>query len=341
MSVDPANPDPRSIHRAAELLKSGRLVAFPTETVYGLGANALSQEAVAAIFLAKGRPAFNPLIVHLPDVASARRLTSEWPDAAQRLAAEFWPGPLSLVLRKANRVPDVVTGGRATVAIRVPENPVALALLRATALPIAAPSANRSEQLSPTTAQHVYRSLAGRIPLIVDGGPTTGGIESTVVAITDRGVRLLRPGPITPAEIEAVVGPIYRSDVDTAGESEYASPGMMLRHYAPRATLQLQENPLSLVEELVRSGERVGWLALDHLPDIKTVEDLNKLNATEHSLVLVRMPLAPSGYANALYAVLHNLDEIGVTRIVVEEPPNTEPWLAIRDRLMRAQVKRL
>src|SRR5579872_2410044 len=198
----------RAIDRAAELLRAGRLVAFPTETVYGLGAKALSAEAVARIFAAKGRPAYNPVIVHVSDAGAAQELVADWPDIADRLAAAFWPGPLTLVLPKSLLVPDEVTAGSQTVAVRVPSHAVALALLRAAGAPVAAPSANRSMLLSPTTAEHVLEGLDGRIDAVLDAGPAPGGIESTVIGLADSPPRLLRPGLISPAQIEAVIGRI-------------------------------------------------------------------------------------------------------------------------------------
>ncbi len=235
ISVSINSPEADRIARAAEVLRNGKLVAFPTETVYGLGANALDAEAVARIFVAKGRPTKNPLIVHVPDMNSARALVMEWPENAAKLAAKFWPGPLTLVLPKRDIVPDIVTAGGTTVALRVPAHPIALALLKEAGVPVAAPSANRSMRLSPTTAEHVAGGLAGRIDLILDGGPTTGGIESTVLSLVGETPTLLRPGLISPAEIEAVIGPILRiSDraVDNAGEEKpLLSPGMLSRHF--------------------------------------------------------------------------------------------------------------
>src|SRR4051794_21935732 len=230
LNVDPANPDPEVIRRAAELIRAGRLVAFPTETVYGLGANALDAAAVARVFQAKGRPPTNPLIVHLDGVDQIAQVAAGWPKVAVRLAERFWPGPLTLVLPKRPEVPDVVTAGGPTVAVRVPAHPVAQALLRAAGVPVAAPSANRSTELSPTTAAHVLRGLDGRIELILDGGPTPGGIESTVVDVTASPLRLLRPGLVTPAELEAVVGPVARGEPGasaTGGGRPLPSPGML------------------------------------------------------------------------------------------------------------------
>ncbi|HEX4470144.1 MAG TPA: L-threonylcarbamoyladenylate synthase, partial [Gemmatimonadaceae bacterium] len=202
--VDPTSPEVSAIAQAAEILRGGGLVAFPTETVYGLGANALDAGAVERIYSAKGRPSFNPLIVHVPDADGARALASEWPEPASRVAEKFWPGPLTIVLPKRSVVPDNVTAGLDSVALRVPANPVALALLRAARIPLAAPSANRSTELSPTTARHVERSLGDRVDLILDGGQTSVGIESTVLDLRSTRAAILRPGVIGARELEAL-----------------------------------------------------------------------------------------------------------------------------------------
>jgi L-threonylcarbamoyladenylate synthase len=326
--------DRNAIAEAAELLRRGGLVAFPTETVYGLGANALDSTAVRRIFEAKGRPAVNPIIVHVATVDQVPLVAADWPETAARLAERFWPGPLTLVLPKSPGVPDVVTVGGPTVGVRVPAHPVALALLRAAGVPLAAPSANRSSELSPTTAEHVLRGLTGRIDLILDGGPTAGGIESTVLDLTIEPPRLLRPGLVTPAMIEAVIGRIARSSepealatvtqltVADASGSALRSPGLMAKHYAPRAQLEvIAGDGRRRVEAL--AGVRLGWLTwpgVDELP----------------GTVRVTMPKEPSAYAAKLYAALHDLDMAGVERIVVAEPPTGEEWLAVRDRLRRA-----
>jgi L-threonylcarbamoyladenylate synthase len=330
LTINPDAAEPEAIARAAEVLRRGGLVAFPTETVYGLGAAALDPAAVARIFAAKGRPATNPLIVHITDADEARSLTAAWPEEAAQLAERFWPGPLTLVLPRAARVPALVTAGGPTVALRVPAHPVALALLRAAALPVAAPSANRSTGLSPTRAEHVLRGLGGRIDLILDGGPTAGGLESTVLDVTTDPPRLLRPGLVTPAEIETEIGPILRPEQahPEASEQPLRSPGMLRRHYAPRTPLEcVAEDGDKRVEELLRRGLRIGWLVLE-TADVRERPGL---------LVLV-LPREPAAYAAGLYAALHKLDEAGVERIVVTLPPTTEEWLAVQDRLRRASA---
>ncbi len=331
IEVDSEYPDPALIAQAAERLRQGDLVAFPTETVYGLGANALDAEAVAQIFAAKGRPARNPLIVHVADGNAARELVTGWPDAAARLAEAFWPGPLTLVLPRRPQIPDIVTGGGPTVGIRVPAHPVALALLRAAGVPVAAPSANRSLQLSPTRAEHVLQSLGGRIPLILDGGATSGGLESTVLNLSGDIPQLLRPGLLSPTEIEAIIGPIQRSAnlPASADDAPLPAPGMLSRHYAPRAPLELNADGITnriCALRLLSQGKRVGWLTFD--PTLPTLP----------GLVAVAMSRDPALYANRLYAALHELDAAGVDRIFVDTPPDEETWLAVRDRLARAAV---
>ncbi len=321
---------PDALHRAAQVLRRGGLVAFPTETVYGLGANALDGAAVARIFAAKGRPASNPVIVHVADIAEVAAVAAAWPDEARRLAGRFWPGPLTLVLPRGPAVPDVVTAGGPTVAVRLPAHPVARQLIAAAGVPLAAPSANRSSHLSPTRAEHVLRDLDGRIDLILDGGPTTGGIESTVLDLTSRPARLLRPGLVPPDAIEAVIGPISRALPAAApAAAALPSPGMLPRHYAPRTPLECIEGPAQpRLEELSRAGLRIAWLTHDPagVPPLPS------------GVVVAPLPADPAGYAAQLYAVLHALDDGRFDRIVATLPPEGDDWLGIRDRLRRASV---
>jgi L-threonylcarbamoyladenylate synthase len=231
---------PEEIRQAAALLRAGKLVAFPTETVYGLGANALDPEAVARIFAAKGRPTSSPIIVHISSMEMVKTVVAEWPGVAQCLAEKFWPGPLTLVLKKQPAVPDLVTAGLPTVGVRLPAHPVALALIERAQLPIAAPSANRFTQLSPTTAEHVREGLGGLVDYILDGGPCVVGIESTVLSLTSSAPVLLRPGGISRQQIEAVIGPVT---LQARPSSEaHPSPGMHPRHYSPRTRLLLVTN---------------------------------------------------------------------------------------------------
>jgi L-threonylcarbamoyladenylate synthase len=332
--VDPAAPDMVAVEEAARVLRRGGLVAFPTETVYGLGANALDAAATAGIFAAKGRPANNPLIVHIADASEVGRIAADWPQSAARLAERFWPGPLTLVLLKCDAVPDVVTAKGPTVAVRVPAHPVAQALLRAAAVPIAAPSANRSAELSPTRAEHVLRGLDGRIEILLDGGPTSGGIESTVLDLTATPPRLLRPGPIGVAELEAVIGSLAPArSLPVAARHDLQplpSPGMLPRHYSPRTPLECVEagREQDRIAQLLGQRRRVGWLTFaDFAQQIPSEVDLRLL------------PPDPSGYAAQLYAVLHELDAAGLDRILVTLPPEADAWLAVRDRLRRAASK--
>jgi L-threonylcarbamoyladenylate synthase len=325
LPVDPTAPEPRPIARAARVLRGGGLVAFPTETVYGLGANALDAWAVGRIFEAKGRPATNPLIVHLSTPEHVRRVVAEWPEVAARLAERFWPGPLTLVLPKNPAVPDVVTAGGPTVGVRVPGHPVALCLVRAARVPVAAPSANRSTRLSPTRAEHVLADLGECIDLILDGGACPGGIESTVLDLTTTPPRLLRPGLVDPGALEEVIGPIARPTAP-AGPGPLPSPGMMPRHYAPRTPLECVEGTgEQRVRALHQAGLRVGWLTFFPGPE-----------ACPPGVVRVRLTGDPAGYSAVLYAALHALDRQGLDRIVAALPPDTDEWLAVRDRLRRA-----
>jgi L-threonylcarbamoyladenylate synthase len=296
------------ISEAARLIRLGGLVAFPTETVYGLGANALDAAAVRRIFEAKGRPSTSPLIVHVDSIEMARNLAREWPPAADTLAQRWWPGPLTMVLRKQPQVPNIVTAGLDTVGLRMPAHPLALELIRAAGVPIAAPSANRFTALSPTTAEHVRESLADVVDCIVDGGPTTVGIESTVISLAGPPV-LLRHGMIGHDEIEELIGPVR-----TAGtvKGAHPSPGMHPRHYSPRTPLLLGAPPA------------VGRGA--HL----------FLTRPGTAARTVGMPREARAYAAALYATLHTLDSEGFDWVAVEMPPDTPEWAGVRDRLTRA-----
>jgi L-threonylcarbamoyladenylate synthase len=327
MRTERLTADAASIARAAEILRRGGLVAFPTETVYGLGARADDSRAVCAIFEAKGRPAGNPLIVHVPDVAAARALAVEWPAAAERLAQRFWPGPLTLiVVRRRDRIIDEVAACGPTVALRVPAHPVARALLAASNLPVAAPSANRSTAISPTTADHVEKSLGGRIDAIVDGGATDHGIESTIIDVTTSPASLLRPGTL-PAETLAALIPLrVHSGLVTARGERAPAPGTHARHYAPRARVALvpPEVVRSEVARAAGSGALVG--AIEY--GARTV-------AGPRAELL---PAEPAGYAAALYAALHRLEDTGCDAIVIAAVPHAPAWDAVRDRLQRASA---
>jgi L-threonylcarbamoyladenylate synthase len=330
IQVDSKAPESNLIAEAAKVLRAGGLVAFPTETVYGLGANALEAAAVSRIFVAKGRPANNPVIVHIAETKQAEDLVTLWPETAVLLANRFWPGPLTFVLSRRPSIPDIVTAGGPTVAIRMPAHPVALALLRTVQVPIAAPSANRSTYLSPTRPEHVLSGLEGRIDLLVDAGPTAGGIESTVIDLTTSPPRLLRPGLIAAADLEAAVGKVDQSLV-TVGplvSEPLKSPGMLERHYAPRARLEcVEKDALALAMEHLSNGLRTGLLTFGQ-----------SLSVANPLLTTVIMPTEPAAYAAQLYAVLHDLDRPGIDRIVVALPPDAPEWMAVRDRLMKAST---
>jgi L-threonylcarbamoyladenylate synthase len=310
---------PADLDTAADLLRRGGLVAFPTETVYGLGALALEPLGVRAIYAAKGRASTNPLIVHVLGEDEARPLCARWPIEAQELVTRFWPGPLTIVLPRTDRVPDEVTGGGATVAVRAPSHPAARKLLARVGAPLAAPSANRSEHVSPTTAAHVLRDLNGRIDAVVDGGRCPVGIESTVVALTDNGPRLLRAGAVSRAQLEELLGEVPDA---APGALIGASPGQGKRHYAPAALVRLA--PASLLPRVAADLPRpVG--ALLH----------GDVVFPDHVIAL-RLPSDPIGYARDLYAALRDLEDRGCTSICIESVPASAQWDAIRDRLMRA-----
>ena len=293
-----------SLSDAAARIREGGVVAFPTETVYGLGASALDAAAVAKIFELKGRPGSSPLIVHVSSIEMAKKYAADWPPVADDLARRHWPGPLTIVVKKSPAIPDIVTAGLGTVGLRMPAHPLALELIDLAGVPIAAPSANRFMHLSPTTAQHVADELGDAVE-ILDGGPCQVGIESTVVSVVDGGLTLLRPGMIS---IDATVAA-------PASEGPYPSPGMHPRHYSPRTRLLLVDTPLALPD---RRGAYVWW---------------KKAGLTTCSR---RMPRNPAAYAARLYDVLHELDQENWPWIAVESPPSTPEWSAILDRLRRA-----
>jgi len=325
LRVDPGAPDAAVLRVAARVLRDGGLVAFPTETVYGLGANALDESAVARLYAAKGRPRFNPLIVHVVDVEGARALVSHWPKSAEQLARTFWPGPVTLVLLKRDIVPDGITAGLSSVAVRVPAHPVALTLLREAGIPVAAPSANRFTELSPTTAAHVVESLGSSVDIVLDGGPTIVGIESTVVDLTGALPRVLRPGMIGAAQIAAVVGALDERPMSAADGEARPSPGLVERHYAPSARLLpfdegTRDAAIARAIAEAVAGARVGSVAFTPLP----VTDARV------------MPRDATAYARRLYAELHALDELECDLILVERVPDAPEWAGVRDRLERA-----
>lgn len=334
-ALPPADTE-AALDRAARLLVEGGLVAIPTETVYGLASRADDPEAVKRIFAAKGRPASNPLIVHVADEAMARRLAGAWPDVAARITARLWPGPVTVVVPRGETIPDEVTAGGATVALRCPAHPLTRRLIEKAGVPLAAPSANRSLAVSPTTAAHVLESLGNRIELILDGGPCSRGIESTVIDCTASPPRILRPGPVGRQQLEAILGERLGAAVETAADAPAAvarSPGMLARHYAPKTPLVLASDAAARVAALLGSGKRVGWLTLT--PEASETRRL----AVSRDLIVIPMPADPDAFAAQLYATLHALDKRELATIVVDEPPADDAWRAVRDRLTRAATR--
>ncbi len=317
-------PDPARIEEAARLLNAGELVAFPTETVYGLGADAANPAAVARIFAAKGRPHSHPLIVHVSNLDAARELAAGVPDTARKLAEAFWPGPLTLVLPKAEHVLAAVTGGQSSVALRAPAHPIARALLAAFGRGIAAPSANRYGRISPTRAADVREELGGAVALVLDGGDCAVGLESTIVACLGGRVTLLRPGAVSRSQVADVVGIV--SDPDAAAPR---TPGRQHVHYAPDTPLVIADST-SLhrqVQDALAAGERIAVLARSAAP------------CASERLTWRQMPAQPAGYGRSLYAALRELDRAGAQRILVEAVPVDEIWAAVADRLARAAAR--
>lgn len=291
------------IEGAVQILRSGGVIGLPTETVYGLAADATNADAVAKIFAIKGRPSSNPLIVHVADVAAARRYAADWPDAAERLATAVWPGPLTIVVTRAAAIPDIVTAGGPTVGLRVPDHALARQVLAAFDGPLAAPSANRSNHVSPTTAAHVRDEFGDAVPVVIDGGPCAVGIESTVVDVSSGGWRVLRPGAITAEQIERVIGSGPSADGSHAAVAR--SPGQLPVHYAPAT-------PAFRFESHERQG-------------------IDLTNA-----VVLEPTLDAESYARNLYARLRMLDTQALDAIYIEMPPDAPAWRAVRDRLLRA-----
>lgn len=308
---------PADIECAAQLLKQGQLVAIPTETVYGLAADATQPEAVKQIFSAKGRPANHPLIVHLGSAEQLCEWATDIADEAYQLAQAFWPGPLTMLLPKAEHVSPVVTGGLDTIGIRVPAHPVLLEILKNHRLAVAAPSANPYKKLSPTSAQQVLEGLNGKLAAVLDGGECQHGLESTIVDLTCKPFRVLRAGPITASELSAVLG----QEVVQPQVHQVAVPGNVDSHYQPKTRLRVID---ALENELATAGNIK--IALLHL---------SELQASEQRL-LKPMPQDAKAYGQALYRSLAEVDKWGVDEIWLERPPQGETWLAVHDRLRRA-----
>jgi L-threonylcarbamoyladenylate synthase len=325
-------PSAENIARAADLLRHGGLVAFPTETVYGLGADARNADAVAKIFAAKGRPQDHPVIVHLAGTDQLEQWAAEVPESARALAEKFWPGPLTMVLKRAARVNDAITGGQDTIGLRIPAHPVAQQLLRAFGYGIAAPSANRFGRISPTTAAHVREEFAGKadrgraevVGIILDGGPSAFGIESTILDLSRGRPVLLRPGGISAAEISAVLGVEIEAAAQSGAANQPRAPGMLESHYAPSTPLSLIKND-SLQGEISQAGPAgIAVLAFGKAPPGFARK------------CWIEAPREASSYAHALYANLRALDAQGCARMLVETPPEDAAWAAVNDRLHRA-----
>ena len=327
MRVNPEAPEEDTIRKAARVLRRGGLVAFPTETVYGLGADALNAEAVQAIFVAKGRPLDNPIIVHVAGVEELKLTTDDITTEQEALADKFWPGPLTMIFKKSARLPAAVTAGRNTVAVRMPRNEVALALIKAAGNPVAAPSANLSGRPSPTAAEHVFEDLNGRIQLILDGGPVEVGLESTVLDTSRRPPVILRPGAITREELEILIGPVAMGG---KGQLLARSPGTRHRHYSPRARVILAaENDVSAISHLVeqhrQGGRKMGVILHNPMP----IED--------EPMVRVRiLPNELDQLARQLFAAMRELDQMDVEVMIIEKTREEGIGAAVMDRLTRA-----
>ncbi len=334
LTIENADKFEQAATRAAELLADGQLAALPTETVYGLAADAFNHQAIASIYTTKGRPSTNPLIVHVADKPMLLECVREWPDIAEKFSQAFWPGPLTLVLPKSDRISDHITAGLDSVAVRWPGHPFMRAVIKKLGRPIAAPSANLANQLSPTSAEHVQAQLEGRIPLIVDGGAANVGIESTVLDLCGQNPTVLRPGIVHLESLRAVAAStVHRSAVQSPGAQK--SPGLHHKHYAPKARVVVldrsdQSDQSDLTDRLRRLGIQPGQAC---------VLGLECLPAPEDYLRVCFIPHDPEAYARALYAELFLCDQLGPKWIIVEQVPDTPAWEGVRDRLARAAAE--
>lgn len=321
----------KAVRRAAELLRAGEVVALPTETVYGLAANALNPTAVEKIFQIKGRPAHNPIIVHVSGNEMAQACVSAWPDLADRLSRAFWPGPLTLVLPRAGNIPDNVTAGGVTVGVRWPGHPFMQAVIRECGFPLAAPSANLSNRISPTNAEHVRAQLGANIPLIVDGGQSQVGIESTVLDLSELPPRILRPGMIHAESLAAVCGPLreLREGASAGHNTALRSPGLLKKHYSPRAKLIVLAWPDDATLHARLAAQNAPPAATHIIAHTRIPSGFNAANVSV-------IPHDAEAFARALYAEWHRCDEAGAQLIVVEAPPDSPEWSGIADRLRRA-----
>jgi L-threonylcarbamoyladenylate synthase len=337
--VDPGAPSPDAVREAVRVLRAGGLVGLPTETVYGLAARALDERAIARVFAAKGRPAHHPLIAHVLDEAHARPLAARWPELAARLASAFWPGPLTLVVDRAGDVPAALAGGGESIAVRAPSHAVAQSVIAALGEPIAAPSANPYQGLSPTRASHVARQLGDHVDLVLDAGPCEAGIESTVVDVRGDRPRVLRLGALRVAALRAVVPDLDGGPGDAGPDEPRASPGMDARHYAPRAALRLAGTALAARQAAARwlaDGHRVGLILRSGDGDAATAGEGG--DGVDPRLLVRVLPDEPAAYARLLFETLHELDSRDVAAIVAQAVPADEAWWAVADRLRRASA---
>ena len=331
LTIENADKFEQTVTRAAELLADGQLAALPTETVYGLAADAFNHQAIASIYTTKGRPSTNPLIVHVADKPMLLECVREWPDIAEKFSQAFWPGPLTLVLPKSDRISDHITAGLDSVAVRWPGHPFMRAVIKKLGRPIAAPSANMANQLSPTSAEHVQAQLDGHIPLIVDGGAANVGIESTVLDLSGENPTVLRPGIVHLESLRAV-GPTTTHRSASQSSAAQKSPGLHHKHYAPKARVVVldQSDRTDLTDRLRRLGIR---------PSEACVLGMERLPAPEDYLRVCFIPHDPEAYARALYAELFLCDQLGPKWIIVEQVPDTPAWEGVRDRLARAAAE--
>jgi L-threonylcarbamoyladenylate synthase len=349
IQVDRDKPDPAAIEEAAAALKAGKLVVFPTETVYGLGAHALDPLAVQRIFDAKERPANDPLIVHIAHIGQVNQCAAGMPPGARKLGLAFWAGPLTLILKKKPEVPDLVTAGLDSVALRVPSHRVARALMEMAGVPVAAPSANRFSRPSPTTAAHVLEDLDGRVDLILDAGPTDIGLESTIVDFTVDPPAIRRPGGITYEQVHSLVPEVVMGEGHSTGDQAQVAPGQLTRHYAPRAALTLYEGPVDRVVERVAADARTGVAQGSRVGILAPEEDLSALAPLiAASASAGKIEVRPFGSrkdldraGRELFAAIRALDATGVDVILSSSPGNDGLARAIRDRLMRAAEGRI
>ncbi|MEW6624213.1 MAG: L-threonylcarbamoyladenylate synthase [Bacillota bacterium] len=338
--IDPVYPNIMVLKMGAEIIIEGGIVAFPTETVYGLGADGLNEDALERIFFAKGRPMDNPLILHISSIKNVRDVASYVPLSAKKAMRAFWPGPLTVVLPKSYQIPDEVTAGLPTVAVRMPAHPLALKLIKLARVPVAAPSANLSGRPSPTTGLHVLRDLKGKIEMIIDGGPARWGIESTVVDFTSDVPTILRPGAVTREMLEAVIGPVAFDKAIYDKESTPKSPGVKYIHYAPRGEMflikgedrsKVTEKIRDLVKENQKLGKKVAVLASE-----ETCIKMQKLSINPDYMASLGSTKKLEMVASRIYSLLRNCDKLGMDIILTEDFPEEGIGAAVMNRLIKA-----